>query len=240
VFITRYPIGLHEIAKEPPPGWQIANDATHAFTLSERRGIDVMPMLRILRNRNGHGFGTIIAKWCNASAGGTPLDRIPYCDFPAVPGAHDPLFVFTVAMNGCSFIVVSAVPRGVPALTPGHYRLLHDRSHNGLQRWAKAGYTVRFAAYTDVKEAGPMPAAAAAAGPNVISYNPRDYPWTSSHGGFLYARVVTNFLAWDGHTWRFGSRHYHERGDAGGRSITARDVPPDRETGSSSTQYVAL
>ena len=240
-FMAANAIGLHQIgSKTTNPAWQNNNDATYDFTLSQETKMlglmyaDDIPMLRIHPAGVATTLTTFRAKWCNASARNTAVDAIPYCDIPLAPAAADPRFVFTVAMNGCSYILASAVSAAAPPLAVNHIRLLHDRTHYDLQHWANNGYTIRAAFYASGGEAGGVPAAWGAA-PVVATYNPQNYGWGSIDGSTTYTRVVSNFLYWDGTDWLFCSRHYHEVKDLntkGGKdTLSGVDVPPTLAAG---------
>lgn len=242
VFIGNHGIGLSEIdANMGVGGIPALNDMTCILTLSQAsaNGLPApnsMPMLRMCPGMGGGGLTTILAKYCRAGDGGTHVDQIPYVDFRAALGVGEPPFLFTVGQNGCSFIVVSAVPGTAPALAPLHLRLLHDHSHYSLAHWQAAGYTVRFAAYSDGVEPGPIPGAFAA-NINVVNYNPNNYPWFFVVGGVARARVTTNFLHWNGANWDFHSKHFH---DSGGVAYDV-DVPPGAPPPAAvSTQSLAM
>jgi hypothetical protein len=114
---------------------------------------------------------------------------------------------------------------------------MHDHDHRALATWHAAGYVLRFASYPDAIQPGPVPGAWLA--PVVVnSYNPHNYGWLFMAPGdnVPLVRAVTNFLWWDGASWRFGSRHFHARVNVAlDVDAPAGQVPP-----LSSTQVVAV
>lgn len=243
-FIVANPVTLAQIAQNMPGGIPGGNNLRTRFTLttdsaSGAPAPGALPKLRmqpvgsppiITLPPPGGVVTTIDALYCRAGDGGTALAALPFCDIPVVPGAVDPHTLFTTGMNGCSLIVLSAVPAGAPALAPGRLRVVHDHDHRSLAIWAQAGYRVRFAAYADGAQAGAPPVAWPA--PAVVAnYNPHNYPWGMPVPGQTAPgnRVVTNFLQLNGVNWTFNSRHYV---DFGGTPYNI-DAPPG---GASSTQ----
>lgn len=252
-FIQQQAIGLDCIAEDViAAGGQVPNNQNNLrrhFTLTrpvangQPTGI---PALRMqvanpalvpnfnppsVRLPNGGVVRAIDALYLNAANSNTPLTQLLFCDIVTQPGPNDAHVLFTLGMNGCSLVVLSAVPQGVPTLANGHLRVVHDRDHRNLAAWAAAGFTVRFAFYADAQGSGQIPAAWQAAPPVIMNYNPHNLPWGQQ--GLMAQvpapRIATNFLFWDGLGWRVGSRHYFNLGgqnmrDAEGAAISL--VPP--------------
>jgi hypothetical protein len=222
LFIAANKIALSEIsANLGHIGLVVLNNMRCRLTLSQATGnggvavAGSVPMLRLCPGQGGNGLATIDAYYCHAGngVGGWGVDVLPYVDIPINPGAHLPQFLFTTGMNGCALMVATAVPATAPAPLPlNHYRVLHDPRHHTLAHWHGAGYTIRFAAFADAAEPGPVPGAFAAH-LNLQIYNPNNYDWHylvhGLHGATM--RVVTNFLHYDGAAWSFHSSHFHDR-----------------------------
>lgn len=250
-FIVANPITLAQLAQSMPvpPGVPNINNLRTGFTLTTDalHGLPVPGALPKLRMQPVGGpaivplpppggfLTTIDALYCHASVGGTPLNALPYCDINSVPGAADALTLFTTGMNGCSLVVLSAVAPGAAALAPGFLRVVHDHDHRDWATWNAAGYTVRFAAYENLADAGVIPGGLAPA-PVVVTYNPHNYPWNMPVPGQVFpgVRVATNFLRWNGANWTFNSRHYV---DFGGVPF---DIDDPLGAGATSTQSVNI
>lgn len=230
VFINAHPIVLNYIAEDTGGGFNVVNNQRTRFTLSTRTvqgmpGPNDFPALRmqqavgpaVVTLPSGGVLTTLDAMYCHASAGGTAFNMLPYCDIPIAPGPGNAHLMFTTGMNGCSLVVASAVPPpppgaplgAQPPLAPGQWRVMHDHDHRSLAAWAAAGYTLRFASYSDAAQPGAVPAAWPA--PIVNTYNPHNYPWSvvPPPPSPARLRVVTNFLYWSGANWTFNSRHFH-------------------------------
>ncbi|WP_261826626.1 hypothetical protein [Inconstantimicrobium mannanitabidum] len=182
----------------------------------------------VVAQPGGGVLGTIDAFYCRAGNGGMAFNALPFCDIAIAPGPLDAHFLFTTGMNGCSLVVASAVPIGAAPLAHGAWRVMHDHDHRSIAQWQAAGYTIRFAAYADLADAGVGPFLPV----NVVSYNPNNYPWNYMDS----VRIVTNFLHWTGVNWNFNSRHYH----AAGKHIINVDSPPGVIPAVASTQTLAI
>ncbi|AUH52013.1 hypothetical protein CXB49_14900 [Chromobacterium sp. ATCC 53434] len=251
-FIVPNPITLAQIAQSMPGGALPAvNNLRTRFTLTTDTGTGGLPLPGALPKLRMQPVGgpptvtlpppggvvtTIDAQYCHASAGGTALAALPFCDIPVAPGPADARTLFTTGMNGCSLMVLSAVPVGAPALAAGHLRVVHDHDHRSLATWAAAGYTVRFAAYADGGTGAGAPPGGWPVPALVADYNPHNYPWGMPVPGQAVpgARVVTNFLYWTGANWTFNSRHYV---DFGG---TPYDIDVPAGGGATSTQTMNI
>ncbi len=243
-FIANNVIALEQITADlGGAGVPAGNNVQRPFILLQATQLGVPaqntgPMLRMQPAIGGYlGVTRFDAWYCNAGHGGhngANLGQLPYVDIRQTPLPADPKLLFTVAMNGCTLVVVSAVPAGAPALAPWHYRVFHDWDHNSLATWHAAGYTVRFAAYAGADEPGQRPLSFL---PNlrVRTYNPHNYPWVHFGGRQMPdMRVVTNFLHHDGAAWYWHSRHYHSNGQL----ILNQDAVP--VGGASSTQSLPM
>jgi len=237
-FLGMNAVGVGNVAEAHAPlNWQSTNDAAYDFSIANR-GNNRIPMLRI--EAPAAAVETMQAKWCNTSQGAhaNRFDEISFCDFARMPGAGDARFVFTGAMNGCGFIVVSSVPfyaggHKMPHLAASNLRLYHDRALTPLAAWHRAGFKVRFAAYGGAPPGvGPAPL-----GVNIADYNRHNYPWSYGGPPPTHMRGVMNFLYYTGGRWIFGSRHFHQNGAT--HECNAVDIPPGR-AGSSSTQFVPV
>lgn len=240
-FLAANAIGVQQVdVVYAPPNWQNVDDATYNFSIRDAGG-DNIPKLRMENPVVPRGVEAVVAKWCNTSQGAHAgrYDEISYCDFSAAPALGAPTVVFTGAMNGCGFVVVTAVPAlaggyAIPALAAGHLRLYHDRRLATLAAWVAAGFTVQFAAYAGA----PPPGGMMPGGINVADYNPHDYLWNYTDvNGDPQIRAVTNFLAYDGVNWVFHSRHFHENGIT--HALSAVDTPPG-VVGANSTQAINI
>lgn len=243
VFIIANPIVLNSINQNLIGGIPAINNLRTFFSLSTNTvhgvpGLLDFPTLRmqpigaapVVHQPGGGVLNTIDAMYCRAANGGDGFNIMPFCDISTVPVPADAHFLFTTGMNGCSMIIASAVPVGAAPLAPGSWRILHDHDHRSIAAWVAAGYTVQFACYADIAEAGII-------GPHIHSYNPNNYPWgydAGAHFGFSL-RIVTNFLYWNGANWSFNSRHYH----ASGIHILNVDSPP-AFAGATSTQTIII
>lgn len=223
-FIVPNPVTLGQLTQNMPGGGIPAvNNLRTRFTLTTDSAAGApapgaLPRLRmqpvgspptITLPPPGGVVSTIDALYCRAGDGGVALGALPYCDIRIAAGAGDAQTVFTTGMNGCSLIVLAAVPAGAQALAAGHWRVVHDHDHRSLATWANAGYRVHFAAYADAAGAGAPPGAWTTPA-RVANYNPHNYPWGMPVPGQTVpgARVVTNFLFWNRQNWTFNSRHY--------------------------------
>lgn len=238
-FIANHTIALSEINVNMPQGTWLPNTNNQQcrLTLSQsgfiKKGV---PMLRMLPGLFGGSLKAIPAYYLHAGDGGMAFNVHRHVDLPLIPHPPYPRFLFTTGMNGCSLIVTSVVPGGAPPLPANHYRVFHDHDHRPLATWHTAGYTVRFASYADITQAGPIPPAFAA-NINVTTYNPNNYPWSyvvhGQHG--VTMRVVTNFLHYNG-GWHFHSCHFHDRAGV----PNAVDTPPGVAPAASSTQSLPM
>lgn len=170
-FIAQHPIALNWIGQNMPGGnFPVVNNQRTRFTLTTATvaGLPApneFPSLRMqpaggpatVPVAGGGVVTTLDAYYAHAGNGGMPVNTLPHCDIPIAPTPLDAHLVFTTGMNGCSFVLASAVPPAAPPLAAGHWRILHDHDHHTLAAWVAAGYTVHFASYVDLAQPGVWP-----------------------------------------------------------------------------------